>query len=431
MAIMSPLMQGGHTPDQLSGYQADQQKRGLVTPDAAAINTPLQQLPAYQAYVSVLQRPHSIDELHKAQSALDAQAKQAGLSAGDNLIFDPNTAQYREKNWDERHGVLSALKYIGMTSGAGLGAGAALGAAGLTAGAAGAGAAGGGAGGAAGFVGPVESGAAGIGAGMVGPVEAGAAGLGAAGATGTASGLGAGAATGAGYAADAGGLVGSGEAATTGALPLTAADVAGTSAAGGGGGVSSLLSKAGTLEKIAQLAGLGGTAISDATKSAGDTQLQKALIGLTANNQNQQAIANANNTNITGNNAYETQLLARTKDEEAQRANALKDVYRSSYVANPRVSQYDIGGAPQYSDQYRQTVSGLGNQGSGVLAQPGQYATANQPALQAYKPYTPIPYDPNTMSGPGGTQQSTMQEIGNWLGPTLSTIGAISKIWGR
>ncbi len=430
MAIMSPLMQGGHTPDQLSGYQADQQKRGLVTPDAAAINTPLQQLPAYQAYVSVLQRPHSIDELHKAQSALDSQAKQAGLTAGDNLIFDPNTAQYREKNWDERHGVLSALKYIGMTSGAGLGAGAALGAAGLTAGAAGAGAAGGGAGGAAGFIGPVESGAAGIGAGMVGPVEAGAAGLGAAGATGTASGLGAGlgeagATTGL---ASGAGLPGAAAAPTVGDLVTDGSAIAG---GGGAGGVGSLLSNGSTLSKIAQLAGLGGTAISDATKSAGDTQLQKALIGLTANNQNQQAIANANNTNITGNNAYENQLLARTKDEEAQRANALKDVYRSSYVANPRVSQYDIGGAPQYSDQYRQTVSGLGNQGAGTLGNAAQYATANQPALKPYTPYTPIPYDPNTMSGPGGTQQSTMQEIGNWLGPTLSTIGAISKIWGR
>ncbi len=415
MAIMSPLMQGGHTPEQLSGYQADQQKRGLVTPDAAAINTPLQQLPAYQAYVAVLQRPHSIDELHKAQSALDAQAKQSGLTAGDNLIFDPNTAQYREKNWDERHGVLSALKYIGMTSGAGLGAGAALGAAGLTAAGAGAGL-----GADVGVTATVpELGALGDVGALTTVPELGAA------VAPTVSGLGADAATTA--------LLPSTDAGVSslGTLPSVAPSGGVPAALGTTSNVNNLLSKTSTLEKIAQLAGLGGTAISDATKSAGDTQLQKALIGLTANNQNQQAIANANNTNITGNNAYENQLLARTKDEEAQRANALKDVYRSSYVANPRVSQYDIGGAPQYSDQYRQTVSGLGNQGAGTLANQAQYATANQPALKPYTPYTPIPYDPNTMSGPGGTQQSTMQEIGNWLGPTLSTIGAISKIWGR
>ncbi len=387
---------------------------GLTPENEAAVTAWMKQQPWYlqamQAWKLDPANPH-LSTMQRGQ--LQDAAQRAGLSLGDTHGIGSDGAV---ENVHTQAGKVIAISI-------------------------GAGAAGIGALGAAGALGGAGSVGADVGAATTVP-ELGALG-------GTASGLGGAGAAGAG--------IGLGEAgATTGlasgaALPGLEGTLAGTSAsmpalgtlpgvtASGGvpaalgttGTVGGILGNASTLEKIAQLAGLGGTAVSDATKSAGDTQLQKALIGLTANNQNQQAIANANNTNITGNNAFESQLLGRSKDEEVQRANALKDVYRSSYVANPRVSQYDIGGAPQYSDQYRTTVSGLGNQGAGTLGNPAQYATAAQPALKPYQPYTPVPYDPNTMSGPGGTQPSTMQEIGNWLGPTLSTIGAISKIWRR
>jgi hypothetical protein len=111
--------------------------------------------------------------------------------------------------------------------------------------------------------------------------------------------------------------------------------------------------------------------------------------------------------NIEGTSAFENELMNRAKEEAAQRNTALKDVYLASYANNPPASPYDVTGGPKYSSTYLNTINNLSGQGASVLANPAQYATANQPKLQ---PYTPI-------------QPSTLQKAGDWLSPGL-TIGS-------
>lgn len=252
-------------------------------------------------------------------------------------------------------------------------------------------------------IGGVAGGVGALGAtGVLGGAEAGGVGLGETAAT---TGL----ATGA-------GLPGAIAAPVVGDLAGVGSSIAGVGGAGSTlGTIGNVLGQTSTIGKIADLAGLAGTGIADATKSAGQTQQSNVNTGLTANAQN-----------ISGQNAFENQLLARAKDEEAQRGTALKNVYRNSIATNPRTSPYNPAGPSTYSPEYLSTLAGLSGQGAKTLSAPGQYDTSKLPPL---KPYTP--YDPNSMSGPGGTQPSTMQTVGNWLAPTLSTISAIAKILGH
>lgn len=241
----------------------------------------------------------------------------------------------------------------------------------------------------------------------------------------------AGAAAGGGGATAAGG-VGLGETgATVGGLTSTAlpgavaapvvGDLAtvGSSIAGQAGTTAAVGGTGSTLGRIANALGTGtslaGQAVSGATQAAGQTQLENARLGLTANQQN-----------INGQSAFENELMARAKEEAAQRSDALKNVYRQSIATHPNVSPYNPNGAPQYSQAYLDTLGGLEQQGSTKLTKPAQYDTNN---IAPLAPYTP--YNPNTMTGPGGTQPSTLQTVGNWLGPTLSTIGAIAKLYGK
>lgn len=167
--------------------------------------------------------------------------------------------------------------------------------------------------------------------------------------------------------------------------------------------------------KLSDLLNAGAAGVSGALASAGDTQYKNALLGLTANAQN-----------IQGNSAFENQLMDRAALEQKQRKGDLSNIYRESLVENPRVSPFNPAGAPTYSDAYKQALHNLSTQGQQDVATPAQYTTAAMPKLKPYDPY-----NPNTISGPGGTQPSTLQQIGNWAAPTLSTIGAISKLFGK
>lgn len=353
-------------PATLAAHQRQQADK--ITPEAAKLNSALQQLPAYKQYVQDVLLGHAPP--NGRSEALVEQAKAAGIDIPDSLIFDPYTGQVREKIWNEENSGWSGLIYVGVAIAAGLTAGAAVGA----------------------FAGGAAAAGSGVGVGET---------------------------------AAATGLTG---ATLPGAVAIpTVADLATTGSAIGGigttaaetgstlGTIGNTLKNPSTIGKIAGLAGLASNGIADATRSAGNTQQSNVNTGLTANAQN-----------INGQNAFENQLLARAHEEDTQRGTALKNVYRDSFAHNPRVSPYNPAGAPTYSPSYLDTVGALGKQGADTLSKPGQYATGGMPAL---KPYTP--YDPNSMSGPGGTQPSTMQNIGNWLAPTLSTISAIAKILGR
>jgi hypothetical protein len=210
------------------------------------------------------------------------------------------------------------------------------------------------------------------------------------------------------------GLPGAVAAPTVGDLATVGSSIPGMTE--GGLGTTGLIDKiaqgAGTISKIGDILGAAGAGVSGATQAAGDTQYRNALIGLTANGQN-----------ITGNTSFENALMKRAGEEDTQRSQALKDVYRQGIATHPNVSPFNPTGGPQYSQEYLNTLGNLKNQGVDKLSTGPQYDTRKLPAV---KPYTD--YNPNTIDGPGGTQPSTMQTIGNWLGPSLSTIGAIAKL---
>lgn len=184
-----------------------------------------------------------------------------------------------------------------------------------------------------------------------------------------------------------------------------------------GNSLTDIISKgsdvAGRIGKLGNIAGAAGAGIADATRSAGNTQLQNALLGLSANNQN-----------ITGHSAYETELMNRAKQEAGQRRSALADIYRENVTSNPRISPFNPVGAPKQSPAYMTALGNLSGQGQTKLSKGAQYDTDAMSPLAGYKDY-----NPNTMTGAGGTIPSTLQTVGNWLSPTLSTIGALAELF--
>jgi hypothetical protein len=247
---------------------------------------------------------------------------------------------------------------------------------------------------------------------------------------GAAAGLGAAALPGAGTALDAGGTLASvgaaagdagafdaagnfiGESSIPGATgSFDAADAAATAA--GGSGLGKALGKG--LGTFGDIAGSVGQAIGKANTAAGNNRLNQEDAGLKANAQN-----------ITGQSAFEQELMNRAKEEDVQRLKAGKDVYRASYNANPRVSPFDPAGAPVYSKQYLDSAQGLADQGASTLAKPAQYATSSMPALN---PYTPI--DPKNVARDTNTEQGTLSKIGDYVGPAMSTAQLIAKLWGK
>lgn len=211
------------------------------------------------------------------------------------------------------------------------------------------------------------------------------------------------------------GLPGAAAAPTVGDLVTQGSAIAG----GGAGTAGAATTGASTASTIGKIASLAGQAVGGATQAAGQTQLSNAQLGIQANNSN----INANNSNIQGQSAFETELMNRAKEEATQRQGNLADVYRESQAQNPRVSPYDPVGAPTLSPQYQSTLANLSNQGASTLAQAPTYATTNMPALAPYQNFSTT-YKPNT-------DPSTLQQVGNYLSPALSTIGAIAQIYGR
>lgn len=200
------------------------------------------------------------------------------------------------------------------------------------------------------------------------------------------------------------GLPGAIAAPTVGDLATTGSAIAGVDGAiPAATGASTL----GTLGKIGQAAGALGSEIGGATKAAGATQLANAQVGVAANNSN-----------ISGNQAFENALMARAKLEAGQRSGALADVYRNSVTNNPSRSPFNTSAPKVQSPEYLSTLASLAAQGQKTLAAPAQYAPGSMPAQAPYTPYKP------------DTDPSTMQTIGNWAGPALGTIGALYKLYG-
>lgn len=136
-----------------------------------------------------------------------------------------------------------------------------------------------------------------------------------------------------------------------------------------------------------------GRGISDATSAAGNTQR-----------------ANADTT--AGNQAlYEQEMLNLARQEQTERRGAASDIYRQSRTENPRVSPFNTVGPSVQSPEYLALLKRLSTRGSETLAQPAQYSTKTIP-----KPV----FEP--------TRPSTLQNVGNWAGPALSTAALIANV---
>lgn len=165
--------------------------------------------------------------------------------------------------------------------------------------------------------------------------------------------------------------------------------------------------------KVGDLLSGAGQAVGAATTAAGQNALDQEKLALDANQQN-----------ITGQSAFVNELLNMANEEAAQRKTALRDVYRSSFMANPRVSPFDPSGGPVLSDQYKTVAGGLGDQGAGILSNPLAYNVATMP-----KPtFTPI--NIKDVQGSTNTKPGALQNIGNWLSPALTVGGKIVNLFG-
>lgn len=210
------------------------------------------------------------------------------------------------------------------------------------------------------------------------------------------------------------------------AAPVTgaAADAGAFDAAGNFIGDSTVAGEAAggasTLSKIGSLLGPAASGIGAATTAAGNNALTQEKLGLDANQQN-----------ISGQSAFEQELMARAKLEQSQRANAGADVYRESFTTGgpggtgPAVSPFNPAGSPKESPQYLSTLKAVGDQGAATLAKPAQYATTGMPTLA---PYTPI--NPANVQGATNTAPSTLQQVGNWLAPGLTVAQKIAQLYG-
>lgn len=112
------------------------------------------------------------------------------------------------------------------------------------------------------------------------------------------------------------------------------------------------------------------------------------------------------------NNAYENQLMARSRDEQTQRATALKDVYRASWYANRQASPNNTRGLTAISPEMQATLDALKVQGAEKLKSKAQYDSNGNPVLE--KP---------TPSQPG-----LLERVGTYAGPIASGLSAVSRI---
>ena len=211
-----------------------------------------------------------------------------------------------------------------------------------------------------------------------------------------------------------------------GAFSGAAGAASGASGASGGSTLATVGGTAGTglstMSRIGQLARGVSRATSAATESAAQRQAGAEQNQYTADAQNAQNALSANAQNISGENSFQSQQQSMAQLEAAQQEAARKNLYRASVMKNPMASPENKRGVPTFSPEM---VEGMTNLEKAALdrTRTTQYSTAQMRAPRDYQPYTP-----QVISAPS-SRPSTMQTVGNWLAPTLSTIGMVSDLW--
>jgi len=207
------------------------------------------------------------------------------------------------------------------------------------------------------------------------------------------------------------GGTGSGVAAAAGA-PTAASTGMGLGALGTTAGVGSTLGTIGTvanavksggstMDKIGNILRGGAGAVGAATEAAAQRQAQE-----------DDSLYRAQQSNMQGENAFQSQQLAQAREEAAQRDEARKNLYRASIMKNPQFSVENPRGAQTFSPEMMEGLTNLEKQALSRTADTPQYTSAKMRAPQF------APLDPQALSQT--SRPGTMETIGNWLAPGLS-----------
>jgi hypothetical protein len=167
------------------------------------------------------------------------------------------------------------------------------------------------------------------------------------------------------------------------------------------------------LDKLGQLAQLGGKAIGGATSAAASNRGNENTFDLGA----AQLGISGYNANTTAQNDYQTQLMNRAKLEMEQRNTDRQNMYRASVADNPHANPYNPAGTAALNPDYVAALNALSSQGGADLSKGPTYDASKMPAPA----YTPFDYAGNV---PKWKQPSPLESAGNWLGPALSLAGA-------
>jgi hypothetical protein len=207
--------------------------------------------------------------------------------------------------------------------------------------------------------------------------------------------------------------------------------------AGGSGGVTATASDAadlggafGAATDIAAPTALGGAATAAGTSTLGTAAkllsgggLQDILgaassgLGQAANASAQNRGASAN-MDLQANREAAAEQMARAKEEQSQRNDALKQGYYANYVQNRKPGPFNAAGITPYGADTLSTAANLAAQSKAKLANAPQYDTSTMPAI----------LDPSKFMTQYG-QPSTLEKTSNWLSPTLSTLGKLTKFF--
>lgn len=245
--------------------------------------------------------------------------------------------------------------------------------------------------------------------------------------------------------------------ATGAQLAMTPEELAATASTGG---VATAAGGSGTMGIISQILNAAGRGVGAASSASANNlseedrdALALAQLQLNANQQGQNAYTeNASvaqnaydenaavptqvfNANTTADSALQNELINRGTLEDTQRKQDLQNIFKQSSALNPSRSPYDPKGAPALSQDYVTALSHLADQGGDELAQAPAYSARNMPTLKPRTLATPAPFVPAApYQAPAFTpprlrtpDDTTLGNIGNWLGPILTGASALAR----
>ncbi len=185
----------------------------------------------------------------------------------------------------------------------------------------------------------------------------------------------------------------------TGMVPaITGGTGLASGAAGAGTGTLGMASKLLSKGAASDLLGGAASGIGAATNTAAENRGAKANLALKAQGQ------------------FENEMMTRAKEEQSQRNDALKQGYYANYVQNRKPGPFNTAGITPMGSDTLSTAMNLAAQSKAKLANAPQYDTNGMPKIPDASQFTDEYGNP-----------TTMEKVGNWLSPTLSTLGKVAR----